>query len=149
MRIADICTRCVVHVDAGASVHAAAELMRKRHVGSLVVTEEPDGGRVPIGMITDRDIVLAVIAPGVDAGTLTVGDVMSLPLASCNENDDLFDVIGVMRRRGIRRLPVLNDKGSLAGLVSVDDVYAVLGTQLQELSQALTREQVREMETRT
>lgn len=149
MNISDICTRSVVHIDADQSVHAAAELMRKRHVGSLVVIEKPDGEHVPVGIITDRDIVLAVIAPGIDAGVLTVGDVMSRRLASCSEGDDLFDAIATMRRHGVRRLPVLNGKGGLAGVVSADDIYGALGMHLQELSQALTREQVREMELRT
>ncbi len=149
MHIADICTRSVAHIDADQSVQAAAELMRKRHVGSLVVIDMPDGERLPVGIVTDRDIVLSVVAPGVDAASLTVGDVMTRSLVTCAENDDLFDAIAAMRRRGVRRLPVLDGHGALAGMVTIDDIYGAIGTYLQELSQALTRDQVREMETRT
>lgn len=149
MRIGEICTRNVVRIGPGQSLHAAAELMRKRHVGSVVVVDEPDGERAPVGIITDRDIVLAVIAPGVDPAVLTVGDVMTRELATCAESDDVFNAIEAMRRRGVRRLPVLDDKGVLAGMVSADDIYGALGVHLQELAQALTREQVREMERRT
>ena len=149
MNISDICTRSVIHIEADQSIEAAAELMRKRHVGSLVVVDKPDGERTPVGILTDRDIVLAVIAPGIEARSLTVGDVMSRQLATCSEADDLFDAIATMRRHGVRRLPVLNRNGGLAGMVSADDIYGALGVHLQELSQALTREQVREMELRT
>jgi CBS domain-containing protein len=149
MRIADICTTQVAHIGPDASVREAAETMRKRHVGSLVVIEQPDGERVPIGIITDRDIVVAVVAANVDADTLFVADVMTRHLATCNEDQELFDAIGVMRLRGVRRLPVLDAKGGLAGLLSADDIYGALGSHLRELGHALTREQVREMEVRT
>ena len=149
MRIADIYTRRVVHVGAVASVREAAELMRKRHVGALVVVDQPNGERVPVGIITDRDIVLAVVAAGVDVEALTVGDVMTHPVITCTEDQDLFDAVELMRERGIRRLPVLNAKGGLAGVVAADDIYSALGTHMRELSLALTREQVREMKVRT
>jgi CBS domain-containing protein len=149
MRIADICTRNAVHIGATESVQVAAEVMRKRHVGSLVVIEQRNGERIPVGVITDRDIVLAVVAPGIDPGTSTVADVMTRPAATCTEDEDLFDAIETMRTRGVRRLPVLGAKGGLAGMVSADDIYDALGTHLRELGHALTREQVREIETRS
>lgn len=149
MRIADICTRNVVHIGADASLREAAETMRKRHVGAVVVIDGSNGERVPIGIITDRDIVLAVIAPGVGIEALTVADVMTRQVATCTEDQELFDAIETMRARGVRRLPVLNAKGGLTGLVAADDIYGALGAHMRELSQALTREQVREMEVRT
>ena len=149
MRISDICTRRVVEIRSGASVREAAETMRKRHVGALVVVDQPNGERIPIGIVTDRDIVVAVVAPGVDPQSLTVGDVMSRNPATCAENEDLFDAIETMRKRGVRRLPVLNPKGGLAGIVTIDDIYGALSAHMGELSHALSREQVREMEVRT
>jgi len=148
MRIADICTRDVIHVTADASLREAAEVMRHRHVGALVVVERPDGERIPVGILTDRDIVLSVLAPGVDIDALKVADVMNTDLATCRERDGLFDAIRAMRDHGVRRLPVLDSAGGLSGLVAADDIYSALGTHLQELSRALTREQVREMQTR-
>lgn len=149
MRIADIQTRRVVHIGPGASVREAAELMRTRHVGALVVVEQPNGERVPIGMITDRDIVLAVVAPGVNVEALTVGDVMTRPVITCSEDQDLFVAIELMRERGVRRLPVVNAKGSLAGVVAADDIYNAVGTQMRELSLALAREQAHELQVRS
>lgn len=148
MRISDICTRSVVHIGAAASVRDAAQAMRKNHVGAIVVVDQPNGERIPIGVITDRDIVVAIVASGVDPQSLTVGDVMSQPPATCSENEDIFDAIQTMRDRGVRRLPVLNAKGGLAGVLSTDDIYGALSTHTGELSRALTREQVREMQAR-
>lgn len=148
MRISDICTRNVVHISAIASVREAAESMRKNHVGALIVIDQPNGERIPIGVITDRDIVVTVVAPGVDPQSLTVGDVMSRPPVTCGEDEEIFDAIHTMRDRGVRRLPVLNAKGGLAGVLSTDDIYGALSTHAGELSHALTREQVREMQSR-
>ncbi len=149
MRIAEICTRHVVAVEADASVREAAGVMRKQHVGSLVVTQQPDGERIPIGFVTDRDIVLGVVAAGIDADALAVADIMSGDVATCTESEDIFDAIQTMRSRGIRRLPVLNGNGGLAGMVSADDIYSALSTHMHELTAALTGEQVHEMASRT
>ena len=149
MRISDICTGHVVHCRPEASVRDAAEAMRRHHVGALVVVDEPNGERLPIGMLTDRDIVVAVVAAGVDPASLAVRDVMSGKLVTCSEQDELFDAIGLMRTHGVRRLPVLNPHGGLAGIVSADDIQAALGEHLQGLGRALTREQVREMQSRS
>jgi CBS domain-containing protein len=148
MQIAEICTHRVISVEADLSVHEAAELMRKQHVGSLVVTERPNGERVPIGFLTDRDIVLAVVAVGIDTDALTVSDIMTHQLATCAESEDIFDAIETMRSHAVRRLPVLNDKGGLAGMVSADDIYGALSMHMHVLTEALRREQVHEMQTR-
>lgn len=148
MRIADVCTHDVVEIAADASLNEAAEVMRKRHVGALVVTEQPDGEHIPVGIITDRDIVLAVVAPGVRPESLTAGDVMTHPLATCREDEELFDAIVTMRDRGVRRLPVLNAEGGLAGIVAADDIFGALGTHMRDLGQVLGREQVRETRNR-
>jgi CBS domain-containing protein len=145
MRISEICTRNVVHIGATASVREAAQTMRKNHVGALVVIDQPNGERIPIGVITDRDIVVSVVAPGVDPQALTVGDVMSRPPATCGEEQDIFDAIQTMRARGVRRLPVLNAMGGLAGMLSTDDIHGALSMHSGELSHALTHEHVHEM----
>lgn len=149
MRISDIRTHNVIHIGADASVREAAEMMRTKHVGALVVVDRPNGELVPTGIITDRDIVLAVVASGVDANNLPVGEVMVRKLATCSEDEDLFDAIATMRERGVRRLPVVNAEGGLTGIVAADDIYNALGTHMRELSYALTREQVRERQLRS
>ncbi|KAF1722754.1 CBS domain-containing protein [Pseudoxanthomonas wuyuanensis] len=146
MRIADICTSNPIHI--AASVRDAASLMRHRHVGALVVLGTANGDRAPVGILTDRDIVVSLVVEGVDPDTLQVSDVMTREVATCGEDQDLFDAIGTMRRNGVRRLPVLDAAGELTGMVSADDIYGAIGAHLSELGQALTREQVREMQTR-
>lgn len=149
MRVSEICTRHVFHVSSATSVREAAEKMRKCHVGALVVVDNPNGKRIPVGIITDRDIVVTVVAPGIDAKSLTVGDVMSRDTACCEETDDLLRTIEIMRNRGVRRLPVLDAKGSLVGMVTADDVVGGITRELNDLSRALVREQVREMQVRS
>lgn len=148
MRVGDICTHDAVSISPAASVEDAARMMRKRHVGSLVVVEQPNGERVPVGIISDRDIVLSVVAQGVPYGQLRVNDVMTREPATCAAEEQLLDAVARMRTYGVRRLPVLNPKGGLCGLLSLDDVYGALGIYLQEMTRALTRSQVREMEAR-
>lgn len=148
MRISEICTRHVFHVPSTLSVREAAEKMRKCHVGALVVVDNPNGKRIPTGIITDRDIVVEMVGPGVDPQSLTVGDVMSPRPACCGETDDVLHAIEIMRKRGVRRLPVLDAKGSLVGMVTADDVIGGITRELNDLSRALVREQVREMQER-
>lgn len=149
MQVHDICTHEVVSISPAASVVEAARLMRARHVGVLVVVEQPNGERIPVGVLTDRDIVLEVVAPEAPCARLRVDDVMTREPATCSEDEQLLDAVARMRAYGIRRLPVLNPKGGLCGLLSLDDIYGALGVYLQEMSRALTRGQVREMEART
>ena len=148
MRIADICTHSVIHVDPDLSVRHAAKLMRKKHVGTLVVVDQPDGERIPVGIVTDRDIVISVIASEVDPDTLTVGDIMTRHLATCAASQELFDAVQTMRTRGVRRLPVLNRHGGLCGMLSADDIIAALVSHLGELTHAMSHGHVREMEVR-
>lgn len=149
MRASDICTRDAVCVRADMPVVEAAKLMRARHVGALVVTEQPDGQRIPVGILTDRDIVMTTVAAAVPADALTVGDIMTAPVMTCGEDHHLFEVIAIMRTRAIRRLPVVNADGGVAGMVAADDVYAALGLMLYELNAALVEEQSYERELRT
>lgn len=148
MRMSDICTPLTVHITPDASVREAAKLMRERHVGAIVVVDRGDGRRAPVGIVTDRDIAISVVAAGVDADAVTVRDVMSRPVATCTEDQDVFDAIQTMRAHGVRRLPMLNATGDFAGFVSADDIYGALATEFRDLSGALVREQAREIETR-
>jgi CBS domain-containing protein len=144
MHVADICTTNIVSINAGAALLDAAELMRTRHVGSLPVTADDQPNGAPSGILTDRDIVLAVVAPGVDVASLNVADVMTREPATCRLEDDLFDTIQVMRNAGVRRLPVLDRGGHLTGMVALDDIFHALSMQLGELSRVFAHEQARE-----
>ncbi|UCH49492.1 MAG: CBS domain-containing protein [Betaproteobacteria bacterium] len=144
MAIGEICSREVVFAGRNESVAAAARLMRENHVGCLVVAEEQEGKRVPVGMLTDRDITVAVVAPGLDAEAILVGDVMSAELLSIQEDAGIAETVELMRVRGIRRLPVTDAAGTLVGLVAADDVLALLAEEIAGLAGMITREEKRE-----
>ena len=134
MRIGEIATRQTVCCNRDETVQGAAMLMRHHHVGDLVVVDADKGGSVPIGILTDRDIVLAVIAPGLDPASLLAGDIMSDDLLTAGASDDVYATIEHMRLRGIRRVPVVDAEGNLAGIVSADDLLEFLAEEMSELS---------------
>lgn len=130
MNVGDICSRAVVSIGADEPAQQAAELMRRYHVGTLVVTQPASGGDEPVGVITDRDIVIAVVAQQVNPDTLTVGDIMSGEPLIAEEHDDVNDVLDDMRRESVRRIPVVDDAGILVGVFALDDLLQLLATQL-------------------
>ena len=134
MNIGEICTIQTVTCTRDETVQGAALLMRKHHVGDLVVIDHPDGEVVPVGILTDRDIVVSVIALGLDPAGLQVDDIMSDDLLTCSEGDDVYETIEHMRLRGIRRVPVVNSAGGLTGIVSADDLLAFLAEEMGDLS---------------
>ena len=144
MTIGKVCNREVVFIHAQASIPEAARLMREYHVGDLVVIKEKTGKRVPVGIVTDRDIVLEVIAEGVGMDDVSVGDIMSDNLVTARESDGLLETIKVMRAKGIRRLPVVNDDNELVGILSVDDLIDLFSEQIVDLARLIAREQGRE-----
>jgi CBS domain-containing protein len=149
MNIGELCTVETIYCKRDETVQGAALLMRKHHVGDLVVVEETDGlVRVPIGIVTDRDIVVSVIALGLDPGSLQVGDIMVDDLLTVNEDDDVYETIERMRYRGIRRVPVVNATGSLIGIVSVDDLLEFLAEEMGELSRISAHQQAQEKRVR-
>jgi len=148
MRVAEICARDVACIGTDASVRMAAFEMRRHHAGCLVVVDRRDVERIPRGIVTDRDLVVEVLALGIDPDSVTVADVMSRLPATCEEEDTLYSAIETMRIRGVRRLPVVGARGQLTGMLHADDIGGALGTHLRELSQAGARGQAREMEAR-
>ncbi|HEY0063966.1 MAG TPA: CBS domain-containing protein [Telluria sp.] len=141
MRVGEICTVQTICCKRDETVQGAALLMRRHHVGDLVVVEQPDGEKVPVGIITDRDIVVSVIALGLDPGSLLVGDIMSDDLLTASTDDDVYETIERMRFRGIRRVPVVTHTGALAGIVSVDDLLEFLAEEMGELSRISSHQQ--------
>lgn len=148
MRIGEICTIQTIYCKRDETVQGAALLMRKNHVGDLVVIDQPDGERVPVGILTDRDIVVSVIALGLDPASLLVGDIMSDDLLTCSEADDVYETIERMRLRGIRRVPVVNPQGGLSGIVSADDLLGFLAEEMSELARIAPHQQSQEKRAR-
>ena len=148
MHIGEICTRDVVCTDAQTPVAAVAKLMRQYHIGDVIVTRTDGAKRVPLGIVTERDIVLSVVAAEIAPGTLTVGEIMSAQLATAGEEEDVFETIQRMRNIGVRRMPIVDAEGALAGIVSIDDIIEVLAGEMTELARLVSREQLREQPTR-
>lgn len=144
MRVSEICSPDVACVAPGCTVRDAAETMRARHVGCVVVVDGSDGEARPVGLLTDRDIVVSVVAPGVRPDVLTVADVMTQPARTFDAQGDLLDAIRCMSEHGIRRLVLTHRSGAIRGILAADDAYAALTSQLDELARAVAVEQVRE-----
>jgi CBS domain-containing protein len=149
MKIKEICSRVVVVVEPGTDLREAARQMRDHHVGALLVVDKRDGVTRPIGIVTDRDIVVAVVAPkNVEPESLTVSDLMAGELAVAHEDDGVFEAVDRMQDSGARRLPVVDDDGRLVGILSLDDVLRMLASELTALSLASQRSMTREARTR-
>ncbi len=148
MTVGQICNRVVVFAFRNTPLPDAAKLMRENHIGSVVIVDESARGRIPVGMLTDRDIAIAVVAQALDPRTLTAGEVMSGELVTANEQDDMLDTLQRMRRRGVRRVPVLTAAGALAGIVTLDDLLELVAEQLGDVVKAIATEQSREARAR-
>jgi CBS domain-containing protein len=148
MRIGEICTTSPIACSRDESIQGAALLMRTHHVGDVIIVDQPDGEQIPVGILTDRDIIVSVIALGLDPASLLVGDIMSDDLLACSENDDVYETIERMRQRGIRRMPVVNAHGTLSGIVSVDDLLGFLAEEMGELARIAPHQQSQEKRAR-
>jgi CBS domain-containing protein len=118
--------------------------MRDYHVGNVVVVESRGKQRIPLGVLTDRDVAIKVIAENLDPDGLSLRDVMSTPLITAREDEELLEVIGRMRSQGVRRVPVVNEDGGLEGILAVDDVLELLAEQMNGLTGLVQAEQQHE-----
>ncbi len=144
MRVERIYSRTVVGTSRSSSLESAAALMRKYHVGSLLVTDDPPEDGRALGILTDRDVVVQAVAEGLDTRTLTVGDVMSPGISYIPEKADLHEALEIMRQSGVRRLVVTRDGGKVAGLLSMDDVIDGLAADMASLAGLVKTERARE-----
>lgn len=148
MNVGEICNRTTVFAYRSMSVSEAARLMLEQHVGSLVVVEEAGQGRTVVGMLTDRDIVTAVVAHNFNAQTVRVADIMSSNPIVCRSEDSMMDALNQMRRHGVRRLPVTDAQDILVGIVTLDDLLGIVAEQLQTFVQVVDSERKREVRAR-
>ena len=148
MSIGELCNREVMFAIRKTSITEAAQLMRQYHVGDLVVVDLVEGKRVPVGIVTDRDIVIEIIGDSLSVDNFTVGDIMRQQLISVQEKDGVIETIRLMRAHGIRRIPVIDEEGGLAGIVSVDDMLDLLAGELTELAKVAPRAQAWEARNR-
>ncbi len=137
MSVGRICTRSVDLADCDESAQVAASRMNMRNVGTLLVVDEQ---KCPVGIITDRDLATRVVGKGLDPNTTPVSAVMSGVPESVTEETSIESAIKVMRDGPHRRLPVVNDKHELVGLVSLDDVLDLLSEEFTEIGKLIRRE---------
>ncbi|MBS0318122.1 MAG: CBS domain-containing protein [Proteobacteria bacterium] len=148
MHIGQICTRSVVTCTSGASALELARLMRDRHVGDLIVVAEHEDGARPVGIVTDRDLVVLVVAKGVDPELLRAEDLVTGDVVTVAESDDVHAAIGAMRSKGVRRLPVVDAHRRLVGVLTADDVARHLAAELTGMASIAEQQVEREYATR-
>lgn len=145
MPISEVCNREVVIVQPGDSILDAAQLMRLHHVGDVVVVQNLGSRRIPVGIVTDRDLVVEIMASELDPTALTVGDIMVPDLATVCENASLLEAVEQMRAKGVRRLPVTDAVGNLSGILTMDDLLELLAEEMSDLARSMTQGQKKEM----
>ena len=144
MKLKELCTPDVASCTAEITALHAARLMRDHHVGDLVILDENSDDGTPIGIVTDRDIVVEVLARDLDPTKVTVRDIMRVPLVIARASEEVEQALERMRAHGVRRVPMLDDEGRLAGIVSLDDLLRRLATDAEALAEVIAREQDRE-----
>jgi len=140
MTAGEYCNREVVITGQDVSVTEAAMLMKQHHVGDLVVVEKQGEKTLPIGIITDRDIVIEVIAKKADPDALIIKDIMSTGLVTVEEKQALLDTLTLMQNQGVRRIIVVDAQGSLQGLLSADDAIELIAEAINNLTKLVKRE---------
>jgi predicted transcriptional regulator len=137
MTVDQVCVRDVVTVEHDIPLVQCAQIMHDEQVGSLVMTAVQDGMRVPVGILTDRDITVKVVAFSLDPNVFTASDIMARPLVTARFDEQLVPVLARMRNHGVHRVPVLAEDGSLFGILSVDDIWETLSDRADGLEQAV------------
>lgn len=148
MSVGQFCNRDTVILRKEDSIVDAAKLMRGFHVGSAIVVEDSTGGVKPVGIVTDRDLVVEILAAELDPSAVAIGDIMSYDLITAREEDGLWETLQRMRIKGVRRIPVVDQQGLLAGILTSDDLLEILAGELTELVKIIGKEQEREQKAR-
>jgi CBS domain-containing protein len=148
MSVNTICNHNVATIRRGQSVLDAATRMRQEHVGDLIVAEVRDGHNVPVGILTDRDIVISIIARQARPEDITVGDAMSEKLLAISKDSGIESALREMRRHGVRRAPVIGAHGELIGVLSIDDVIDHIAVQLGHIADVIRLGQEAEVRAR-
>jgi CBS domain-containing protein len=148
MLLKEICVLDVACCARNTSILGAARMMRLHHTGDLIVVDDPSEDRVPVGIITDRDIVLEVLGKELDPYKTTVGEIMSSRLVIAGSSEDTTDAMERMRAHGVRRVPVVNDAGGVIGIITLDDLLKVHAAQATALVDIVSKEQTHEQRVR-
>lgn len=140
MSVDTLCNHNVATIRRDEDIASAAERMRHQHVGDLVVVEQRGVHQIPVGIITDRDIVVSIVAKGVPPSEIRGDDAMNADLLTVHKDSGVETALREMARVGVRRAPVVGDEGELVGILSIDDVLDRLATQLAHISDIVRME---------
>lgn len=141
MNVKEICNREVVIADLESNLMDAAKLMREYHVGSIIIVEKENDHVRPVGIVTDRDIVVQGIAEDVVLEDISLKDIVVGEPVTARESDGIHETLETMRTKGVRRLPVVDSQGSLVGILTMDDLLEVLSEELENIARLIVREQ--------
>jgi len=148
MAIGEFCVRNVVCMSRDTPVVDAAALMRLHHIGNVLIVDQVGDKRVPVGIVTDRDLVVEVVAAGLDPKLIKVGELVLRPLTTIHEGAGYGETIRLMSVSGVRRIPVVDATGSLVGIITLDDMLRHLAGPLAALSELAGRSRQHEAHTR-
>lgn len=144
MLLKDLCTPDVISLPPDASALRAACYMRQHHVGDVVVVDYDEGAASPLGMVTDRDIVIEVLGKELDPAKTTLREIMRTPAVIASTSEDVTQALERMKTHGVRRIPVVDETSKLAGIFCLDDLLKRLASDAAALVEVVTREQDRE-----
>ena len=148
MNVGNYCEREIAFLTKDASLQEAAMLMRNHHVGEVIVVDKPNGKNIPLGVVTDRDLVIEIMALEVDVEQISVGNIMSLDLITVSEDYSLSDTLDIMQKHGVRRVPVVDSNGNLSGLINMEMILKVLCQDLGKMLELINTERDIEMNLR-
>jgi CBS domain-containing protein len=147
--LASVCKFPVRTVTPATTVRAAAEIMREHHVGALVVVGGKNGAVAkPIGIVTDRDIVVAIVALDLNPNVFLIDDLIDRTLTVAKGDQHIREGLELMKKHGIRRLPLIDKQGKLIGIVTMEDLLAELAADLSRLSLVVENEITSELSLR-
>jgi CBS domain-containing protein len=133
MAVGEYCRRSLVTAGPGVSVREAARIMAREGVGTVIVIDRDE----PVGILTDRDIALRVLVEQLDAEAVPIKDLMRKPVVTVREDTTLSAVVRALRAHAVRRLPVVDRRGKLIGVIASDDLVGLIGQEVAGLASAV------------
>lgn len=143
MQIGAVCSRETIIASPQTKVQEAAQLMRQYDVGTLFIVDTDAKGNKPVGIVTDRDIVLKVLAAGLSPAEVTMSDIMTTKLLTALENDNVYETLKKMQARVVRRIPVVDAEGYLKGILTIDDLLEFFNREAIEIVSLFKKEHSR------
>lgn len=140
MFVGQYCDKKISTLTQDSSILDAAKVMRKNHVGEVIIVENKMGNTIPVGLITDRDIVVEILAMEIDIETINLGSVMCIELITVNYDSSLNKALEIMQHYGIRRAPVVGNDGGLIGIINIEAVIKVVSQDMAKILKLFNNE---------